>query len=298
MRVPSNSIAAALTSQLQRLSNKQAEAQNQLVTLKRVKDLSDDPIASAQILDISKERLQLQQYAKNNARALEVSNATFGGLKSLKSVSDRAGELATLGSGVAGSDEKKAYAAEANELLEHALQVANTKYSGDYIYAGTASDTAPFSATRDADGNITGISYVGAGTGPEIRIAEDAMVSPFTNASSNQGISDFLNHLVTLRDVLNGSSAAPMQTLRADLGDSETMLLTTISGVGTVQTRLEINQSQNLSRFTDLTNLTSQLTDIDISTATVKLMQTQTAYQAALQSGSMIMKTSLLDYLR
>lgn len=298
MRVPSSSITAALTTQLQRLSTKQALAQNQLVTLKRVKNLSDDPSASAQILNISKERQQLQQYTRNNARALEVSQATFAGLNSLKSVSDRAGELAHLGAGAVGPDAKKAYAAEVNELINHAFQVANTRYSGDYIFGGTATDTAPFAATRDADGKITGVSYGGAASGPEIRIAEDATVSPFTNGNENQAIADFLNRLIALRDSLEGTSGASLESIQADLSDSETALITTISGVGTVQTRLEINEKQNLSRFGSLTNIASQLTDIDISTASVKLMQANTAYQAALQSGSMIMQTSLLNYLK
>jgi len=298
MRVPSSTITAALTNQLQRLATKQAKAQNQLVTLKRVQNLSDDPSVSAQILGISKERQQLQQYTRNNARALEVSQAVFAGLNSLKSVSDRAGELVHLGSGSVGPDAKKAYAAEVNELLEHALQVANTRYSGDYIFGGTATDTAPFVATRDADGRITGVTYVGAAAGPEIRIGEDMTVSPFTDGDSNQAIADFLNHLVTLRDSLDGTNNVPLDTISANLSDSETALITTISGVGTVQTRLEINEKQNLSRFSSLTNIASQLTDVDISAASVKLMQANTAYQAALQSGSLILQTSLLNYLR
>jgi len=123
-------------------------------------------------------------------------------------------------------------------------------------------------------------------------------VSPFTDGASNQTIADFLNQLVALRDVLNGTNSTPLDTISNDLANSETALITTISGVGSVQTRLEINEKQNLSRFTSLTNITSQLTDVDISAASVKLMQANTAYQAALQSGSLILQTSLLNYLK
>jgi flagellar hook-associated protein 3 FlgL len=41
----------------------------------------------------------------------------------------------------------------------------------------------------------------------------------------------------------------------------------------------------------------SKETDADMPTTIMKLNQTQTAYQAALQSAASIMKISLLDYI-
>jgi flagellin-like hook-associated protein FlgL len=42
----------------------------------------------------------------------------------------------------------------------------------------------------------------------------------------------------------------------------------------------------------------SQEADADLAQTIVQLTQTQTAYQAALQSGGQILSQSLLDYLR
>ena len=52
------------------------------------------------------------------------------------------------------------------------------------------------------------------------------------------------------------------------------------------------------ARYTELEKLTSAETDADMSTTIVKLTQTQTAYQAALQVGAQVLRVSLLDYLR
>ena len=52
------------------------------------------------------------------------------------------------------------------------------------------------------------------------------------------------------------------------------------------------------NRKQSLTKMVSQEADADITDTIVQLNQAQYAYQAALQSGSGIMRTSLLDYLR
>jgi flagellar hook-associated protein 3 FlgL len=48
---------------------------------------------------------------------------------------------------------------------------------------------------------------------------------------------------------------------------------------------------------TNITTQTSNLTSADLATTLTKLDQTQTAYQAALQSSLMIMNLSILNYI-
>ena len=71
-----------------------------------------------------------------------------------------------------------------------------------------------------------------------------------------------------------------------------------VATIGTTQTRLEGDRTQMEARYTELEKLTSSETDADMSTTIVKLTQTQTAYQAALQVGAQVLRVSLLDYLR
>jgi flagellin-like hook-associated protein FlgL len=62
--------------------------------------------------------------------------------------------------------------------------------------------------------------------------------------------------------------------------------------------RVEVTQSQQSSRSTELGKLLSNETDADMATSTTQLSQASTAYQAALSSATTILKTSLLDYLK
>jgi flagellar hook-associated protein 3 FlgL len=298
MRVTNNNFSETLVGQLQRLTARQAQLQGQAASGQRFTNASEDPAAAARVLQLQSEKQQIQQFARNNDRAHNITQSSYAAVDQLKNVSTRAGELAVLGTGIIGPDAMRAYGAEADQMIEHALQVANTQYAGEHLFGGTRSDAPPFTATRDAAGKITSVAYTGAAAGAEIRISEGAKLSPFTNGVENQQIADFMNTLVSLRDALDSGSTPAVQATQAPLETSENNILVTISGIGAKQTRMEADASQNEARFAELENLTAAETDVDLSQVVVKLTQAQTAYQAALQSGAQTLSMSLLDYIR
>ena len=107
-----------------------------------------------------------------------------------------------------------------------------------------------------------------------------------------------MNNMVALRDALASGSGSAVQAVRPNLETSEDNLLVTLSDIGSKQTRLEADSSQNEARFAELEKLTGAETDVDLSQVVVKLTQAQTMYQAALQSSAQMMNLSLLDYVR
>lgn len=298
MRIPTNSFSNVLVSQLHNLTGRQATLQNAVATGQRITNPSDDPAAIARVLRLQGEKREIQQFSRNHDRAMNVSQSSFSAIQQLKGQSDRAGEIAVLGVGTSGPDALAAYAKETEQMIEQALQTANTKYSGEHLFGGTKSDTPPFAATRDAAGKITGIAYNGAAAGAEIRISEGAKLSPFTSGSENQKVADFMNNLVSLRNALETGTGAAVQAVRPSLDTSENNLLITLSGIGAKQTRFEANRTENESRFQEVDRLSASETDVDLPSTVVQLTQAQTAYQAALQSGSKILSMSLLDYIR
>jgi flagellar hook-associated protein 3 FlgL len=297
MRIPDSNNSESLLSNLQRLTSRQSTLQNQVSSGQRITLPSDDPAAAGRVLKMQAEKLRVQQYADNAAKALEVNQTSYSSIEGLKSISDRAGELGTLGVGINDPTGMKAYGTELNQLIEQGLQNANSQYGGVYIFGGTATDNPPFTATRDAAGKITGVAYSGASSGASVNIGENATISPYTNSQTNQQIGDFLNNLVAMRDALSSGSVDAVQAAQPGLQTSEDNILNTVSDIGTVQTRLEASTAQNTARFSELEKLTSKDADADITDTIVKLTQTQTAYQAALQVGAQVMRTSLIDYL-
>jgi flagellar hook-associated protein 3 FlgL len=308
MRIATSTISESVLAQIQKLGTQQAKLQAQVSTGQKLTQIEDDPSAFGRVIALDTESRQLTQYESNATRALEVSQATYSGLQSIKTISDRAGEIATLGAGTSSSDSNNAYAQEVNQLIEQAVQQGNAKLGNDYLFAGTAVSTPPYAATRDASGNITSVVYNGNTSQATVQLSELSGVSPGSSSTTNIGLANraatpsdapgFINNLIALRDALTSGSSAAVTTAQTSLDSSENLLVNALSEQGAVQLRIQVNQSQQTTRATDLQKLVSNETDADMATSVTQLSQASTAYQAALSSASKILQTSLLDYLK
>lgn len=298
MRISSNAVSDQVLSQIQSLGTKQARLQNQVSTGQKIFEAEDNPSAVGRVLNLESEQRQIAQYDRNATRAVTISQASFAGLQAVKKVSDRATEIGALGSGVNGAAANAAYATEVDQLIEQAFQAANARYGNDYLFAGTAVDAEPFTATRGPDGKITVVAYVGNSDRAAIAVSATSQLTPGTAGATNSSLGSFINNLVALRDALTANDRAAVATAQDSLIADENSLVSSIAELGGIQTRIEASQSQLKDRATNLATLVSDEVDADLPTTIVKLNQATTAYQAALQSGAKIMQLSLLDYIR
>lgn len=298
MRIASNTVSDNIVRQIQDLGGQQSKLQSQVASQKRLLQPEDDPAAITRVLNLDSERRAIDQFDRNADRALEISQATYSGLRQIKTISDRATEIATLGNGAQSPAALDAYAAEVNQLLEQALQLANSRLRNDYLFAGTAVDAAPFNATRGANGEITAVANAGNTAQTTIPISETSSVAPGADATATQGIEDFLANLIALRDGLRAGGSAAISTAQTGLAATEDVFVSSIALQGAVQTRIDINQAQQKARVDNLEDLISGETDLDLPGTIVKLTQAQNAYQAALQSAANILRLSLLDYIQ
>ncbi len=298
MRVATSTLSENLIRQIQQLGSQQARLQTQVATGQRIFQPEDDPTAVGRVLALESERREIGQYGRNVDRALEIAQVSFSGLQGLKAVSDRATEVGVLGSGTLSTEAAQAYATEVDQLIEQTLQLANTKLRNDYIFAGTAVDAPPFTATRNGAGQVTAVTYAGNAAQAPIQLSESSSIAPGTTGATNTSIRDLLNQLVALRDALNLNDGTAVKAAQTGLIASEDALVAALAETGGVQMRIEASQTQLDNRNDSIERLISAEADLDLPTAIVKLNQTQTSYQAALQSSASIMRQSLLDYIR
>ena len=298
MRIATNTISSNLITQIQDLNSQQASLQAEVSSGRKLTNPSDDPAAMGRVLNMQAEQASLSHYASNASRALSISQASYSGLSSLKTISDRAGQIATLGTGTNGAAANSAYGSEVDQLIEQAVQTANSKFGNDYLYAGSAVGTAPITSTRNASGQITSVAYAGNTQQVAIPLSDTSSVAPGTDHTTNTGLRDLINNLISLRDALNTNNSAAVAATQPNLTTTENTLVTSLADAGAVQTRIEASQTQQQNLSTALTALISSETDADLPSTVVKLTQAQTAYQAALQTTASIMKTSLMDYLK
>lgn len=298
MRIATNTVSDNIVRQIQDLSGQQTRLQSQVASQKRITQADDDPAAAGRVLNLDSERRAIDQFNRNADRALEISQATYSGLQQIKKISDRASEIGTLGAGAQSPESLNAYSAEVDQLLEQTLQLANSRLRNDYLYGGTAVATPPFNVTRNAAGEITGVSFAGNTAQTSIALSETSSVSPGSDATANQGIQDFLNNLITLRDALRAGGGAAVTAVQANLVTTEDTFVSSLAQQGAVQMRIDVNQTQQKARIENLQSLIAGETEVDLPSTVVKLTHAQTAYQAALQSAANIMRLSLLDYIK
>lgn len=311
MRVTANTFPNSLLNQLTSLSQRQNKLQNQAATGQLVQLPEDDPVAMRRVLDMQAEAKSVGQYQRNIDRHQELAAASFNSIKALKNVSNRVREISISADGLKSQDELNLYAKEVTELIKTAVQAANTKNRGDYIFSGTLSNQAPFELTEDANGNVVSVVYNGNTTLAESEIASGITLSAQnigenTSGSGPRGLitdnrvgADFFNHLISLQNnLLAGDVDAIESTDRGNLGNDEDNFLYHLGTNGAIQSRLEATDNISTNRTDTLETLVSNEVDADLAQTLVRLNQTQTAYQAALQSAGKILGSSLLDYLR
>jgi len=297
MRVTSSTFPNNLVNQLQQLTSKMNTLQQQASTGQRVIAPSDDPAATSRVLNYQAERNSLAQFQRNALRAEDILNATNAEIQNMLDASERANEVISLTNDVFNGDDMVVYATEVDALLEQALVNANANFNDEPLFGGTTALQRPFTVTRDAQGSITNVTYSGSATTAQIQVAEGSSISPYSNATENQEIADFLNRLVGLRDALNTRDSANVRALSTGLQASEDQLILQLSGKGALLSRVELDKTQNSTRYTDLAEQISRDADTDLAQAVVQLTQNQNAYQAALMSAGKVLNKSLLDYL-
>jgi flagellar hook-associated protein 3 FlgL len=311
MRVTANTFPNSLLLQLTSLSQRQNKLQNQAATGQRVQLPEDDPVAMRRVLDLQAEGKTVGQYQRNISRLQELATASFSSMRALKSVSDRAREISISADGLKSQDELNIYANEVTQLIKQAVQTVNAKNRGDYLFSGTLSNQAAYVLTTDASGNVTSVTYQGNATLAESEIASGITLSAQTIGENNSGTgprglitdnrvgADFFNHLISLQNnLLSGNVAAIEATDRANLAQDEDNFLFHLGTNGAIQSRLETTHAIADRRTDTIESLVSKESDADLAETLVRLNQTQTAYQAALQSAGKILGSSLLDYLR
>lgn len=311
MRVSSNSFSSSLVDHLNQLSSRQSRLQTQAASGRRVQNASDDPAAMRRLIELQAESGSVAQYQTNIGRLQDTSTATYSVLRSVQKASDRAGEIATLAGGLKSGTELTAYADDVTKMIKQTVGDLNRKQGDSYLFGGTQSTQPPFVIETDADGRVTAVTYQGNESVNETEIAEGTTLSaniPGANTSGNgpRGLitdsrsgADFFNHLISLQNhLLAGDSKAVHDTDRPALTADEDNFLAHLGEIGASQSRLETAASSAADRVLNLKTQTSREGDADLADTLVQLNQTQSAYQATLQSAAKIMGMSLMDYLR
>ncbi len=147
-RVTENMKFTTLTGSLFNVQGKAAELMEKISTQKNINRPSDNPIGAGQILNYASTLASIDQYQTNITSAKTWLSLTDTNLEGIKNILAQAGSIATGTT----ADTMDANASIASSLIDSALSLMNAKSGDSYIFGGSRTDVAPFSATSGVAG--------------------------------------------------------------------------------------------------------------------------------------------------
>jgi flagellar hook-associated protein 3 FlgL len=303
MRIAGTSFTDSMVNQLNLLSTRQYQLQNQASTGQTITAPSDDPAGMALALGLQADNSAATQYAQNISTLQNRATISGNALMSLKTISDRVGEIATAADGTATPAQLQAYAGEVTQLIQQAAQIMNAKDGSQYVFGGTASASAPFAAVTDAGGNVTAVTYSGNSSVAPSEVSTNVTMTvdaPGVNSSGSgaRGVisdsrygADFFTHLISLQNnLLAGNTTAISSTDSPNLSKDEDNLIYQVAANGATQTRLTAAASFASSQQSGLQQNLSKVAGADMAQTLTQLSQANNAYQLALQTASQILQ--------
>lgn len=295
MRIPDRVITDSVKANVSINIARMMKVERELSSGRRINAPSDDPAAAAAALRLRADIAMSEQFTRNVDAAAARLSATDSALGSLTDVLQRAREL-TVQAGSAGISpgQLTSIGTEINQLLHHAVQIGNSSFGGQFLFSGTKTTTAAFTAVGDVPAAVT---YQGNSAAILQDVGDSAQVQ--MNVTGDQGLLPAMNALIQVRDALNaGDRATAIQGGLTALDAALEGVLQQRGSIGARMNRLESLGVRIADERTNLHGLKGNLEDVDMADTIVRLNSARNVYEAALGAAAQVIQKSLVQFLR
>jgi len=285
---------------LQRTQDRLAQNSLRISSGQRITSPGDDPAGAASILDFGNSIQANDQFQKQADTALSYLKSSEDVVGSVTNSLTRLQQLGQQGlSGTSGASGRAAMAAEVDSIRTNLIALSNTQVQGKYLFAGTQTQTQPFSGpsagpiTYAGDAGLINLN-VAVGTS----VATNIPGSTVFFGSGGQGSSTDLFKAVTdLRDGLNANSTAQIQTAYTNLQGILSSVTQIQTDLGGRQAGLTDLQSM-LSGFNlTLQGLQNNVQDTNYPDTLTQVSSDTTVQSATLSTLAKTNQQSLFNYL-
>jgi flagellar hook-associated protein 3 FlgL len=217
-----------------------SKLQQQISTGNRLTKPSDDPAASARVLELDQTVTQALQYQENITLAdnrLRLEETTTDGIEN---VVFRLRELAIQANNASlDSTSRNAIGVEMNERFAEFLSLANTKdANGDFLFAGFQSGTQPFAEATT--GAIRHVNYLGDQGQRSLQISQTRQITV-----DNSGSELFLEipSLTALNETVANANTGTGNIAPAQVYDASTFVPSNVTITFTSATTYDVTDS-------------------------------------------------------
>jgi len=295
MRINPN-ISSDLLAALSNAQQQQNTALLQMASGRRVNKPSDDPTATAVLIQNQAESSQTDQYLRSVQSVQAQLQTTDSTLNSVVLALQRAISLGVQGANGTLSDANRAsVVGELSGIQDQLIGLANLTFQGQYVFAGTASQTTPYvaDATQPSgvryDGN-TGTNSIAVSNGVNMQLN-----LPGSQIFSTPG-SDVFQAIHTMIVALQTNTGA--DTAAAGLRTAFDHVTAQRVFYGNALNQLSSQQTYLNNDKLLLSQEENTVGGADLAVSTTNLLSAQTARSAALSAAGRIAQLSLFDYLK
>jgi len=265
---------------------------------KKIAEASDNPYGASQVIDLQSQLDGLASYSSNVQEGTAWTSVTNGALSNMQEVTQKVRELVVQASSSGQSQSTlNDLANEVDQLAEQIKQDANSQYAGQYVFSGTATNTAPYQGASDTYKGNEGT--IARAIGPSSSVTINSNVASVLGNGKESGDGKLLDVLRTISaDMRSGSTEA---LSNADLTNLDTNMhaLTSLQGsAGVVTDQLQMASGRIESLQESVSASLAGVDGVNIAEASVAYSNEQAAYTAALHSGAIIVQESLLNFLK
>ncbi len=155
MRVSDSMKYLHVEKNLQKTRSEQVNLQSQAASNKRLLKPSDDPVATARVLENRTQLNNNEQFVKNTASALDYLRYTEQGLEEISDLLIRAKELAIgqASAASANSESRRVVSKEIQHIFNQMIAIGNRRFGDRYVYGGFSTTQSPFTNTGEYVGD-------------------------------------------------------------------------------------------------------------------------------------------------
>jgi flagellar hook-associated protein 3 FlgL len=298
MRVADISLSQAITDQLGQQQSTIAALEMQMSSGRALNRPSDNPAAVTQVLQLTGQASQLSSWQQNAQTATSslgvANNAANDTLNAMQSA--RTLLLQALNQGAQTSAGYQGISEQLSGISASLLAIANTRYEGRPLFAGTSASSQAYDSAGNYLGNTdlpTVVVGSGSGSGETVALST-AGPTLFGSGPSNvfQTLSTVAAQLAT-----GSPTAAQLNTALDSLDANITSAQQASAILGSGSQQVASVTSTLSEQLASVQSAQSTLENVNVATVTTQLNSEMVNYQAAMWAASQAIPETLVHWL-
>ena len=270
----------------------------QLTTGEKFSRISDEPIYAVKAMKLETMLKFNEKYMENAEEGINWLNVTDKALddvvKTLRKLRDSAVKAAN---GTMTPDDRLKIKQEVDQLKEHLIDVANSRYGNAYIFNGAKTRIQPYKNVDSTDPS----AYVGEGGLSNEKLLRElgAGITIEVNVTGAEiGFGQIFADLQGFSNALENNDTDTLETMMGTIDKHIESVLGARAQVGSRQTRLELTVDRFTSQEIAYADILNKTKGTDIAETIMKLKNEENVYRIALATGARIIQPTLMDFLR